>query len=87
MTRNQKLDGALWEFRTAFKVATRATPFKLSYGLEAIVLMEFVVLSLRIASINKLSAKESMLDRLKKLLKLEEGMLQAAYQLEILQKR
>ena len=46
---NEKLDSALWAFRTAFKVATGMTPFKLVYGLEAVVPMEFLVPSLRIA--------------------------------------
>ncbi|MCO5605726.1 hypothetical protein L7F22_059910 [Adiantum nelumboides] len=45
-----KLDLALWSFRTAFKVTTGMTPFKLVYGLEAVVPMEFVVPSLRVSA-------------------------------------
>ena len=52
---DQKLDSALWSFRTAFKVTTGMTPFKLVYGLEAVVPMEFLVPSLRVAADSKLS--------------------------------
>lgn len=47
---DQKLDSALWAFRTAFKVSIGFTPFKLVYGLEAVVPMEYLVPSLRIAA-------------------------------------
>lgn len=52
---DQKLDSALWELRNAFEGARRATPFRLVYGLEAIVPMEFVVPTLKVALVNKLS--------------------------------
>ncbi|MCO5601865.1 hypothetical protein L7F22_055990 [Adiantum nelumboides] len=47
---DEKLNSALWSFRTAFKVTTGMTPFRLVYGLEAVVPMEFVVLSLRVTA-------------------------------------
>ena len=46
---DDKLDSALWSFWTAFKVATGMTPFKLVYGIEAVVPMEYVIPSLRLA--------------------------------------
>ena len=45
-----KLNSALWAFRTAFKVSTGLTPFRLVYGMEVVVPMEFIVPSLRVAS-------------------------------------
>ena len=35
---DEKLWGALWAYRTAYKVTTKITPFQLVYGLEAILL-------------------------------------------------
>lgn len=53
-----KLDSILWAFRTTFKVTTSMTPFKLVYGLEAIVPMKFIVSSLKIAIAHKLSLED-----------------------------
>lgn len=46
---DEKLDSALWSFRTAYKVATSLTPFRLVYGLEIVVPMEYIIPSLRSA--------------------------------------
>ena len=55
---DQKLDNALCAFRTSYKVAI-GTPFKMTYGLEAIVPMEFLVTSLRLAVQEKIPMEES----------------------------
>ena len=34
---DKKLNSTLWAFRTAYKVNTGMTPFRLTYGLEAVV--------------------------------------------------
>ncbi|MCO5574484.1 hypothetical protein L7F22_028269 [Adiantum nelumboides] len=68
------LDSALCSLRTAFKVTTGMTPFKLVYGLEAVVPMEFVVPSLRVFS-QKMSPALSVKHRCKYLMQLEEDML------------
>ena len=81
------LDSALWAFRTAFKVSTSSTPFKLVYGLEAVVPMEYLVPSLRVAAENRLSPEDSVNHRLDQLLGLEEDRLQSAYIAEIIQQR
>ena len=49
------------------------TPFKITYGLEAIVPMEFMVHSLRLAVEAKLPMEESREHRIQKLLKLEQA--------------
>ena len=82
-----KLDSALWSFRTAYKVATGMTPFKLVYGIEAVVPMEYVVPSLRLAVQHRLSPEDSILHRQRELLKLEEDRIQSAYAVEISQNR
>ncbi|MCO5615055.1 hypothetical protein L7F22_069343 [Adiantum nelumboides] len=84
---DEKLDSALWAFRTAFKVTTRMTPFKSVYGLEAVVPMEFLVPSLRVAVQQKLSPEESVNYRKEQLLKLEEDRIQSMYTAEIIQQR
>ena len=57
---DDKLDSVLWSFRTAYKVATGMTPFRLVYGIEAVVPMEFLVPSLRISVDHRLSVEESV---------------------------
>ena len=69
---DQKLNSALWAFRTAFKVGSGFTPFRLVYGLEAIVPMEFIVPSLRVATTMKLSGHQSLQHRLNSLMQLDE---------------
>ena len=60
---DEKLDSALWAFRTAYKVATGLTPFRLVYGLEAIFPMEYIIPSLRIAIQHRLSPEDSVIHR------------------------
>jgi transposase InsO family protein len=42
-----KVPAILWAYRTTFKKPTMQTPFKLVYGLEAVIPMEYLVPSLR----------------------------------------
>ncbi|RYA79198.1 hypothetical protein DD594_27955, partial [Enterobacter cloacae complex sp. 4DZ1-17B1] len=44
-----KLQTALWAYRTAYKVTTGMTPFRMVYGTEAVVPMVFVIPSLTMA--------------------------------------
>ncbi|MCO5599314.1 hypothetical protein L7F22_053415 [Adiantum nelumboides] len=84
---DDKLDSAVWAFRIAFKVATRMTPFKLVFGIEAVVPMEYVIPSLRLSVQHWMSPEDSISHRQKELLKLEEDEFQSAYLVEIGQRR
>ena len=67
-----KLSAALWAYRTAFKVGTGLTPFKLAFGFEAITPIEHVVPRLRMLIADRLIPKESLSFRLEVLQQLDE---------------
>jgi hypothetical protein len=45
---DQKLHSALWAYRTSYKTSIRSTPFRIAFGLEAVMPSEFIVPSLLI---------------------------------------
>ena len=62
----------LWAYRTICKKLTLQTPFKLVYGLEAIVPMEYLVPSLRIVAFTDMDDPGIVQERLAQLVELEE---------------
>ena len=46
---SEKLPFSLWAYRTYFRTSTRGTPFSLVYGMEAVLLVEIEMGSLRVA--------------------------------------
>lgn len=54
------LTSVLWAYRTTYKVTMGQTTFQLMYGEEAMVLVEFMVPSLRITNENRLGDMESL---------------------------
>ena len=46
---DQKLHSVLWAYRTAYKIAIGTTPFNLVFGLNAILPIEFLIPTLRVA--------------------------------------
>ena len=74
-----KLNSALWSLKIAFKVSTGLTPFKLVYGLETLVPMEYLKKSLRIEIIDNLILKEFVKYRVENLLQLEANKIESAY--------
>lgn len=73
----EKLPFALWAYHTTYKVTIGHTPFQLMFGQEAMVLVEFMIPSLRIELENKLGDMESLRERLYKLNRLKEKRLLA----------
>ena len=51
---DQKLNSALWAYRTSYKTVIKSTPFRLAFGLEAIMLVEFQVPTLRVQVTDRL---------------------------------
>ena len=68
-----KLNNALWAYRTSFKTSVQSTPFRLTFGLEAVMLVEFQILSLRIQVKEWMPEEASELVRLQQLLALGEA--------------
>ena len=84
---DKKLNSALWAYRTSYKVTVGMTPFKMAYGLEAVVPMEFMIPSLRMAIQEKLPMEKSREERIQELLNLEEDRQQSILVTEAVQKR
>ena len=64
-----KLPSVLWAYRTSYKAAVGTTPFELTYGLNAILPIEFLVPTLRVAKELEWTGHElsSRVDELEKL--------------------
>ena len=79
---NQKLNSALWTYRTSYKTVIKSTPFRMTFGLEAVMLVEFQVPTLRVQVIEILDEEQSERVRKELLLVLEESRLWAMCALE-----
>ena len=62
----------LWAYRAPYKKLTRHTPFKLAYGQEVVMTMEYIVPSLRVATMIEMADEDTMNERLSHLVGLEE---------------
>ena len=78
-----KLQSALWAYWTAYKTSIQTTPFRLAFGLEVVMPMEFQIPRLRIQVQERLSEKESEKIRITTLCELEEHRIASILQLEL----
>ena len=82
-----KLSSALWAYMTSFKTSVQATPFRLAYGLEAVMPVEFQIPILRIQVKERMTEEASERIRLQQLLALGETRVHSLAVLELDQQR
>jgi hypothetical protein len=63
-----KVPTVLWAYRTTWKKITRQTPFKLVYGHEAVVPLDYLIPSLCIATITDMTESGAMQEILAQLI-------------------
>ena len=81
-----KLHSALWAYRTTYKTSIRTTPFRLAFGLDIVMPIDFQIPSLRIQVRERLSEKESERIWSETLCELEEHCIASLLQLELEQR-
>ena len=79
---DNKLQSALWAYFTTFKTNIHPTPFRMAFGLEAVMLIEFQAPSLRVQVKERLRESQSEQYQLEHLLELGEHRVASMAQLE-----
>ena len=51
---DQKLSSVLWAYHTSYKTVIKSTPFRMAFGLEVVMPIEFQVLTLQVQVIKRL---------------------------------
>ncbi len=81
-----KLPSVLWAYRVAYKTSIGTTPFNMVFGLDAILPMEFLIPTLRVAKELEWTGHE-LSERLDELEKLDETRLKAVTGMYALKRR
>ena len=84
---SEKLPFALWAYRTSFRTSTRATPYSLVYGMEAVLPVEIEIGSLRVALEHQISEIEWAQSHYDQLSLLDERRLRAADHVQAYQRK
>jgi len=69
----------LWAYRTTCKTLTSHTPFKLVYGPEVVVPLEFLIPNLHAATITQMTKRGTVQERLNQLLSMKEDQILAGF--------
>ena len=81
------IPSVLWPYRMTCKMLTRQTPFRIVYGVEAAMPMEYIVPSLRIATLMGMTNHRTLEERLAQLVELEEERFLAGFHQQVQKQR
>ena len=84
---HERMEEALWAYRTTYRTPTQATPYSLAFGVEAVLPLERQIPSLRLAIQEGLTEEENARLRLAELEALNEKRLEAQQNLDYKQTR
>ena len=84
---SENLPFALWAYRTSFRTSTRATPYSLVYGMEAMLPVEIEIVSLRVTLEYQIPETEWAQSRYDQLSLLDERRLRAADHVQAYQRK
>jgi hypothetical protein len=78
-----KVPTVLWDYKTTCKKITGKTPFRLVYGKEKTLPLDYLIPSLCIASITDMTKRGTKQERLAQLVELEEEKIIAGFHQEV----